>query len=114
MNRMMRTGMIAVLSISGYAMAAEMPPLAVKNKCISCHAIDRKVVGPAWQDVARKYKGDKTAATRLAAKVKKGGSGSWGSVAMPPQPASDADVKQLIKFILSLTNERDFPVPKGR
>jgi cytochrome c len=82
--------------------AADMPPLAAKSGCVACHAIDHKVVGPAWMDVAKKYKGDKGAEAKLVAKVKKGGGGVWGSMPMPPQAASEADVKQLVKFILAL------------
>lgn len=94
---------IAGLMIAGNAMATEMPPLAKQNKCTSCHTIDRKLVGPAWLDVAKKYKGDKKAEAKLIAKVKKGGKGVWGTVvAMPPQTAADADIKALVKFILAL------------
>ncbi len=92
----------AVLLIAGNAMATDMPPLAKQNKCTSCHAIDRKVVGPAWMDVAKKYKGEKGAEAKLVAKVKNGGKGVWGTIAMPPQPAKDEDVKELVKFILAL------------
>ncbi len=92
----------AGLMIAGSAMAVEMPQLAKDNKCNTCHAIDKKMVGPAWQDVAKKYRGDKGAAAKLVAKVENGGSGVWGPVAMPKQTAKDADVKQLVKFILAL------------
>lgn len=92
----------AGLLFAGNAMAVNMPPLAQKNGCVGCHAIDHKVMGPAWADVANKYKGDKKAAAMLVAKVKKGGSGVWGPVAMPPQAAPEADVKKLVKFILGL------------
>lgn len=92
----------AGLLVAGNAMATDMPPLAQKNGCIACHTIDNKMVGPAWKDVAMKYKGDKKAAAMLVAKVKKGGSGVWGPIAMPPQAASEADVKKLVKFILGL------------
>jgi cytochrome c len=88
--------------IAGSAQAVDMPPLAQKNGCVACHAIDHKVVGPAWMDVAKKYKGKKGAEAELVAKVKKGGSGVWGAMPMPPQPASEADVKKLVKFILAL------------
>jgi cytochrome c len=90
------------LMIAGNAVAVDMPPLAKANGCVACHAIDHKVMGPAWMDVAKKYKGDKKAAAKLVAKVKSGGSGVWGPVAMPPQAAKEADVKELVKFILGL------------
>ncbi|SCK13005.1 c-type cytochrome [Vogesella sp. LIG4] len=77
--------------------------LAQKNNCLACHAVDKKVVGPAYKDVAKKYAGDKGAEARLIAKVKNGGSGVWGAVPMPPNPqVSDADLKALVKWILTL------------
>lgn len=94
-------GPIAGFLMIGQALATDMPPLAQKNNCTVCHAIDTKKVGPAWMDVAKKYKGDKGAAARLEAKIKKGGGGVWGG-SMPPQSASEADVKELVHFILNL------------
>lgn len=85
------------------AMAADMPQLAKDNKCNACHAIDTKMVGPSWMDVSKKYKGVKGADAKLVAKVKQGGKGVWGAVAMPPQAAKEADVKELVKFILALS-----------
>ncbi|MBV8678873.1 MAG: c-type cytochrome [Aquitalea sp.] len=76
--------------------------LAQKNNCLSCHAVDHKVVGPAYKDVAKKYAGDKGAEAKLIAKVKAGGSGVWGPVPMPPNSqVSDADIKTLVKWVLS-------------
>ena len=77
--------------------------LAKKNACTACHAIDKKLVGPAYKDVAAKYKGDKGAEAKLIEKVKKGGSGVWGQVPMPPNTnVKDEDVKTLVKWVLSL------------
>ena len=90
------------LMIGSTALAVDMPPLAQKNGCIACHAIDHKVLGPAWMDVSKKYKGDPKAAAMLVAKVKNGGGGVWGAMPMPPQAAPEADVKKLVKFILGL------------
>lgn len=91
------------LMIAGSAMAADMPALAKKNGCANCHAIDKKMVGPGWQEVANKYKGDAGAKDKMDAKVAKGGSGAWGSIPMPPQPKlSDADRHELVEFILGL------------
>jgi len=74
-----------------------------KDGCAACHSIDKKIVGPAYQDVAAKYKGDKGAVTKLADKVKKGGVGVWGQIPMPPNvQVSDADIKDLVTWILSL------------
>jgi cytochrome c len=91
------------LMIAGSAIAVDMPALAKKNGCTNCHSIDKKVVGPAWQAVADKYKSDAGAADRLSAKIANGGSGVWGAVAMPAQKkASEADIKELVAFILGL------------
>ena len=78
--------------------------LAQQSGCLVCHAIDKKVVGPAWKDVAAKYRGDAGAEARLITKVAKGGGGAWGAVAMPPNSprVSDADIKTLVRFVLSL------------
>jgi cytochrome c len=77
--------------------------LAQKNACTACHAVDKKLVGPAYKDVANKYRTDDKAAAKLEEKVKKGSVGVWGQVPMPPNSqVSDADVKSLVKWILSL------------
>jgi cytochrome c len=94
----------AGLTFAGSSMSADMPPLAKKSGCTNCHAIDKKVVGPAWQAVADKYKGDAGAAAKLEAKVAKGGSGVWGPTPMPANSpkVSDADIKELVGFVLGL------------
>jgi len=94
----------AGLMVAGSAMAAEMPELAKKSGCTACHAIDKKLVGPSWMDVAKKYKGDAGAEAKLEAKVAKGGSGVWGTMPMPPNApkVSAADTKTLVKFIMGL------------
>ena len=93
----------AGLFAAGAAQAQDGAALLTKNGCTACHAVDKKVVGPAYNDVAAKYKGDAGAAAKLAAKVKAGGSGVWGQVPMPPNPAvSDADMKTMIAYILAL------------
>jgi len=90
----------AGLMIAGQASADEA--LAKAKNCMSCHAVDKKVVGPSYKDVAKKYAGNAGAAATLEAKVKKGGSGAWGTVPMPPNPAvSDADIKKLVAWILA-------------
>jgi cytochrome c len=76
--------------------------LATSKNCMACHAVDKKLVGPAYKDVAAKYKGDKTAADKLAAKVIKGGSGAWGAIPMPANPqVNEADAKKLVAWVLS-------------
>ncbi len=77
--------------------------LAKKYNCLACHSVDKKLVGPAYQDVAAKYKGDAGAEAKLVAKVKNGGAGNWGQIPMPPNSTvPDADVKVLVKWVLSL------------
>ena len=78
--------------------------LAKKHVCFACHAVDKKLVGPAYKDVAAKYRGDKGAEAKLVEKVKKGGVGAWGQVPMPPNSpqVKDADIQTLVKWILSL------------
>jgi cytochrome c551/c552 len=74
-----------------------------KDGCSACHAVDKKVLGPAYQDVAAKYRGDAGALARLTQKVKMGGTGVWGQIPMPPNSqVSDADIKALVSWILSL------------
>lgn len=88
--------------VAGAASANEA--LAQKSGCLACHSVDKKVLGPAYKDVAAKYKGDKTAEAKLIEKVKKGGSGTWGPIPMPansPQ-VKDEDIKTLVHWVLSL------------
>lgn len=76
--------------------------LAQKNACMACHATDKKLVGPAFQDVGKKYAAQKDAQDTLAASIKKGGAGKWGPVPMPAQGAlSDADAKTLAGWVLA-------------
>jgi len=98
---------VAVLLAAGNASAAldtaAAEAMMKKDGCAACHAVDKKLVGPAYVEVAAKYKGDKDAATKLAAKVKAGGQGVWGPVPMPPNAqVSDADIKTLVAWILTL------------
>jgi len=77
--------------------------LAKKYNCLACHQVDKKVVGPAYKDIAKKYKGQSGAPALLAEKVKKGGSGTWGPIPMPPNAAvPDADLKKLVDWILKM------------
>ena len=76
--------------------------LAKKHNCFACHAVDKKMVGPAYKDVAAKYRADKDAPKKLAAKVKNGSQGVWGTIPMPPNSAvPDADINALVTWILS-------------
>jgi cytochrome c len=90
---------IPVVSMSD----ADAMQLAKKSGCLVCHAIDKKVVGPAWKDVAAKYRGDAGAEARMMDKIAKGGSGVWGAIMMPANPRiSEADRRALARFVLSL------------
>ena len=76
--------------------------LAKKSNCMSCHAVDKKMVGPSYQDVAKKYAGNADAVKTLSAKVKAGGKGNWGQIPMPPNAnVKDADIETLVKWILA-------------
>jgi cytochrome c len=96
----------AILAVSGTAQADL--DLAKKSGCLACHSVDKKVVGPAWKDVAAKYKGDAGAKATLVEKVKKGGKGNWtkvtGGAPMPPYSprVKDADIEKLVDFVLAL------------
>ena len=77
--------------------------IAQKSGCMACHTVEKKLVGPAYKDVSAKYKGQADAATKLADKVRKGGTGVWGQIPMPANPAdkiSDADLKIVLAWIL--------------
>ena len=99
---------LATLAALGLALAATptfaSEELAQKNSCTACHAVDKKIVGPAFKEVAAKYRTDKGAEAKLVEKVKKGGQGVWGQVPMPPNSpmVKDEDIKTLVKWVLSL------------
>lgn len=92
----------AALAMTSGIASADLA-LAQKSACMSCHQMDKKVVGPSYKDVAKKYKGDAKAADHLVTVIKKGGKGVWGAVPMPPHPqVSDDNAKKLADWILSL------------
>jgi len=93
---------LAATAISGSAMADL--DLAKKSGCLACHSVEKKIVGPAWADVGKKYAGDASARDNLIAKVKSGGKGAWGAAPMPPYSprVSDANIEKLVDFILTL------------
>lgn len=94
--------MLAAAGVLAAPLAQADEALLKKYNCISCHTMDKKLVGPAYKDVAKKYKGQKDAVAKLSEKVKKGGQGVWGPVPMPPNPqVPDADIRKLVQFILS-------------
>lgn len=74
-----------------------------KNGCMACHAVDKKLVGPSYKDVANKYRGQSDAADNLAKKIRAGGSGVWGPIPMPAHPhVSETDAKKLAQWVLSI------------
>jgi cytochrome c len=99
---------IAALLATAAAVLATAPAfanadLAQKKACMACHAVDKKLVGPAYKEVAAKYAGQKDAAAKLADKIQKGGSGVWGAVPMPANPGvNPAEAKQLADWVLTL------------
>lgn len=93
----------AALLAAGTAQAQDAKALLQKSGCTACHSEDKKLVGPAYKDVAVKYKGDAGAAAKLVEKVKKGGSGVWGPVPMPPNAnVKDDDIKAMVAYVLAL------------
>jgi cytochrome c len=101
MNRLLSALIPAALMLAAPLSAHANLDLAKKNACMACHAVDKKLVGPAYQEVAKKYDGQKDAVEALTASIRKGGSGKWGPIPMPAQAAlSDADTKTLAIWIL--------------
>lgn len=99
---MKRSLTLLALALSAAAPAFADQALATAKNCMACHAVDKKLVGPAYKEVAAKYKGDKTAVDKLAAKVIKGGGGVWGPVPMPANPqVNDAEAKKLVAWVLT-------------
>ncbi len=96
------TALSALLAATAFGASASQD-LATKKNCMACHATDKKLVGPSYKDVAAKYAGQKDAVDKLAQKVMKGGSGTWGPVPMPANPqVSDAEAKELVRWIMTV------------
>ena len=97
--------LVSVLSASAAAFAvdaAAAKALATKNACLTCHSADKKIVGPAYKDVVAKHKGEADALVKVAARIKSGGSGTYGPVPMPPQPnLKDDELKTLAEWVLA-------------
>ena len=100
----MKSVYIAMMAAAGIVMAGQAhadEALAKAKNCMSCHAIDKKLVGPSYKDVAAKYKGDAKAPAMLAAKVKAGGKGNWGEIPMPPNNVTPEEASKLVAWVLS-------------
>ncbi len=97
MKKLTAITLLALASAGAWANA----DLAKKNNCLACHAVDKKLVGPAYQEEAKKYPGQADAEATVAKNIKAGGSGKWGPIPMPPQAQlSDADAKTLAAWVL--------------
>jgi cytochrome c len=92
--------LVATFAVAGPALADEA--LAKAKNCMACHAVDKKLVGPSYKDVAAKYGGQKDAVDKLAVKIQKGGAGVWGPVPMPANPqVNEADAKKLAAWVMT-------------
>lgn len=99
---MKQAALFLALAVAVALPAQAQEELAKKHNCLACHTVDKKLVGPAYKDVAAKYRNDSGAQAKLVAKVKNGGQGVWGQVPMPPNPqVPDAELNSLVKWILS-------------
>ena len=82
--------------------AEKAKALAQAKNCLACHTIDKKLVGPAYTEISKKYKGNKDAQAMLMKKVISGGGGVWGTIPMPPNPVKDDEAKMLVDWILAM------------
>jgi len=100
----MKAVYVAMMAAAGIVMAGQAhadEALAKAKNCMACHAIDKKLVGPSYKDVAAKYKGDAKAPAMLAEKIKAGGKGTWGQVPMPPNNVKPEEAAKLAAWVLS-------------
>ena len=100
----MKSVYVAVMATAGIVMAGQAQAdeaLAKSKNCMACHAIDKKLIGPAYKDVAAKYKGDAKAPAMLAEKIKAGGKGVWGQIPMPPNNVTPEEAAKLAAWVLS-------------
>jgi len=100
----MKAVYVAMMAAAGIVMAGQAQAdeaLAKAKNCMACHAIDKKLVGPAYKDVAAKYKGDAKAPAMLAAKIKAGGKGTWGEIPMPPNNVTPEEASKLATWVLA-------------
>jgi cytochrome c len=96
---------VIALALSGLMLpiaASASQPLAQSKGCMTCHQVDKKILGPSFKQIAEKYKGDKAAEANLVKKVKAGGTGVWGSAVMPPNAhVKEEDIKTIVHWILT-------------
>jgi cytochrome c len=98
----MKTLIVALLAAAAVSPALASADLAKQKNCMACHATDKKLVGPAYKDVAAKYAGQKDAAAKLAEKIQKGSTGVWGQVPMPANPVTPDEAKKLAAWVLTV------------
>jgi cytochrome c len=96
------TAGLALAFSANAADAEKAKALAQAKNCLACHAVDKKLVGPAYTEISKKYKGSKDAEASLIKKVINGGGGVWGTIPMPPNPVKEDEAKLLVSWILSL------------
>lgn len=102
MKSLLTMGFVAAsVIVTANVHAEDAAALAQTKNCLACHAIDKKLMGPSYKDVAAKYAGDATAEAKLIAKIKAGGAGVWGPIPMPPNAITDEEGKTLVQWILS-------------
>jgi cytochrome c len=102
MKPLVLSAAVTLALCSGAALAADAQQLLKEKACLSCHTLDNKLVGPAYKDVAAKYKSRKDAEGYLVKKILGGSMGVWGPIQMPPNNVTPDEAKTLAKFILSL------------
>ncbi|HVO06411.1 MAG TPA: c-type cytochrome [Burkholderiaceae bacterium] len=100
---MKKLAIVTIVAAAAAPAAFAQQALAEKKNCLACHQVDKKLVGPAYKDVAAKYAGQKDAVAKLADKIQKGGTGVWGQIPMPANPQVNAEeAKSLATWVLSL------------
>jgi len=100
----MKAVYVAMMAAAGIVMTGQVhadEALAKAKNCMACHAVDKKLVGPAYKDVAAKYKADKGAVAMLAGKIKAGGKGVWGEVPMPPNNVTPEEATKLATWVMA-------------
>ncbi len=99
----MKMLLLPVLFVAGAATAQADQALATKNQCMACHAVDKKLVGPSYRDVAKRYAGNPQAQDLLVRSIKTGGQGKWGAIPMPAQTKlNEEDARKLAIWILEI------------
>ena len=102
MSRNLLAAALALALSAASSTALASLELAKAKNCTACHAVDKKMIGPAYKDVASKYANDKDAVAKLSERVRKGVVGNWGQIPMPPNPqVSEAESETLVKWVLS-------------